>query len=107
MGILYENSKAFIFPSRYEGFGLPLLESMSFGAPILSSNAASLPEVGGNVPIYFDPFDPIDLSQKMELLVHNQTLVEGMRTAGFQRVKLFTWEESAHKHIDLFINVLS
>ena len=107
LGLLYKNSNAFIFPSLYEGFGLPLLEAMSFGAPILSSNAASLPEVGGNVPIYFDPIDPIDLSQKMELLVHNQTIVEGMRTAGFQRVKHFTWEESAHKHIDLFINILN
>ena len=107
LGLLYKNSNAFIFPSLYEGFGLPLLEAMSFGAPILCSNAASLPEVGGNVPIYFDPSDPIDLSQKMELLVHNQTIVEGMRTAGFQRVKHFTWEESAHKHIDLFINILN
>ena len=62
-----KNSKAFIFPSRYEGFGLPLLEAMSFGAAILSSNAASLSEVGGSVPIYFDPFDPMDLSQKLKL----------------------------------------
>ena len=75
LGLLYKNSKAFIFPSLYEGFGLPLLEAMYFGAPILSSNAASLPEVGGNVPIYFDPFDPIDLSKKMELLFQNQTLL--------------------------------
>ena len=107
LGLLYRNSKAFIFPSRYEGFGLPLLEAMSFGTPILSSNAASLPEVGGYVPIYFDPSDPIDLSHKMELLDQDQTLVEKMRAAGFHRVKLFTWEESAHKHIDLFIDVLS
>ena len=107
LGLLYRNSKAFIFPSRYEGFGLPLLEAMSFGTPILSSNAASLPEVGGNVPIYFDPSDPIELSHKMELLNQDETLVEKMRAAGFQRVKLFTWEESAHKHIDLFIDVLS
>ena len=107
LGILYRNSKAFIFPSRYEGFGLPLLEAMSFGTPILSSNAASLPEVGGNVPIYFDPSDPVDLSHKMELLDQDQTLVEKMRAAGYQRAKLFTWEESAHKHIDLFIDVVS
>ncbi len=107
LGLLYKNSKAFIFPSRYEGFGLPLLEAMSFGAPILSSNAASLPEVGGSVPIYFDPFDPMDLSQKMKLLDEDQTLVERMRTAGYKRVKHFTWEESAHKHIDLFIDVLN
>jgi len=107
LGLLYKNSKAFIFPSRYEGFGLPLLEAMSFGAPILSSNAASLPEVGGSVPIYFDPFDPMDLSQKMKLLDEDQTLVERMRTAGYKRVKHFTWEESAHRHIDLFIDVLN
>jgi len=107
LGLLYKNSKAFIFPSRYEGFGLPLLEAMSFGAPILSSNAASLPEVGGSVPIYFDPFDPMDLSQKMKLLDDDQTLVERMRTAGYKRVKHFTWEESAHKHIALFKNVLN
>ena len=107
LGLLYRNSKAFIFPSRYEGFGLPLLEAMSFGTPILSSNAASLPEVGGNVPIYFDPSDPVDLSQKMELLYQDQTLVEKMRAAGFHRVKHFTWEGSTHKHIDLFMDVLS
>ncbi len=107
LGLLYRNSKAFIFPSRYEGFGLPMLEAMSFGTPILSSNSPSLPEVGGNAPIYFDPSDPIDLSHKMESLDQDKTLVEKMRVAGFQRVKYFTWEESAHKHIDLFIDVLS
>ena len=107
LSLLYENSKAFIFPSRYEGFGLPLLEAMYFGTPILSSNTACLPEVGGNVPIYFNPFDPMELSQKMELLDQDQTLVERMRTTGFQRAKQFTWEESAQKHLDLFINVLN
>ena len=63
--------------------------------------------MGGSVPIYFDPFDPMDLSQKMKLLDDDQTLVERMRTTGFQRAKQFTWEESAQKHLDLFINVFN
>ena len=107
LGLLYENSKAFIFPSRYEGFGLPLLEAMSFGTPILCSKVTSLPEVGERVPIYFDPSDPMDLSQKMDLLNQSKTLIEKMRTAGYQRVKNFTWEESAQKHVDLFKSVLN
>ena len=106
LGLLYKNAKAFIFPSHYEGFGLPLLEAMSFGAPILCSKAASLSEVGEKVPIYFDPFDPIDLSKKMELLYQSQTLTEKMRTAGYKRVKNFTWEKSAQKHVALFRRVL-
>ena len=107
LGLLYANSKAFIFPSRYEGFGLPLLEAMSFGTPILCSKVTSLPEVGERVPIYFDPSDPMDLSQKMDLLNQSQTLIEKMRTAGYQRVKNFTWEESAQKHVELFKSVLN
>ena len=59
------------------------------------------------MPIYFDPSGPSDLSHKMELLDQDQTLVEKMRATGFQRAKHFTWEKSAHKHIDLFIDVLS
>jgi glycosyltransferase involved in cell wall biosynthesis len=106
LGVLYQRSKAFLFPSLYEGFGLPLLEAMAFGTPILCSNAASLPEAGGNVPIYFDPSDPVDLSHKMHYLDQNQNLVEQLRAAGYQRVKAFSWKKSAAKHINAFLEIL-
>jgi len=86
---LYEHAQAFIFPSLYEGFGLPVLEALSFSCPVICSNAASLSEVGGNVVMYFDPRDARGLGKIMQgfLPVVSRQMMD-------ERVARFTWRKS-------------
>jgi glycosyltransferase involved in cell wall biosynthesis len=98
----YQNAYAFIFPSIYEGFGLPVLEAMAKGAPVLCSNAASIPEAGGDAVITFDPYDANDLCKSMQLLIRNPELRSNMIEKGFKRVSLFTKEKMAHETLNVF-----
>lgn len=96
---LYLHAQALIFPSFYEGWGLPPLEAMRLGCPVLASNAASIPEACGTAALYFDPKNPEELLKQMDLLE------EGRKTmiyAGKQRSAQFLWEKSAQAHIQLF-----
>lgn len=92
---LYKNAHAFIMPSLYEGFGVPLLEAMSFGCPVISSFVSSLPEVGGDACLYFDPRNERDLTEKMDLIGKNEALRKELVAKGFDRVKLFSWKKCA------------
>jgi glycosyltransferase involved in cell wall biosynthesis len=94
---LYRNARAFIFPSLYEGFGLPVLEAFSCGCPIMLSNTSSLPEIGGNAAIYFDPYDSTSLSETLEHLISDDTLRLQLVQKGYERLKLFSWEITAQK----------
>jgi glycosyltransferase involved in cell wall biosynthesis len=94
---LYQHAACFIYPSIYEGFGLPPLEAMSCGAPVILSNAASLPEVFGEAPIYCDPANPIDMASKMKQIMGDATLRNELRAKGFKRVKNFTWTQCARQ----------
>ncbi|MBK9982752.1 MAG: glycosyltransferase family 4 protein [Saprospiraceae bacterium] len=86
---------ALIYPSLYEGFGLPLLEGMSSGVPVISSNSSSLPEVGGDAALYFNPLDAEQLAQHMDTLVFNIKLREDLIVKGYDQIKLFSWEKAA------------
>ncbi|MGA1600093.1 MAG: glycosyltransferase family 4 protein [bacterium] len=103
---LYTGALAFVFPSRYEGFGLPTLEAMSCGAPVLSSNAASLPEAGGSAALYFSPDNPSALAELIHLLHTEPERRELMREAGLRHAEKFTWERSAKQHLELFEEAL-
>ncbi|HEY3999959.1 MAG TPA: glycosyltransferase family 1 protein [Candidatus Xenobia bacterium] len=92
---LYRNCDAFVMPSFYEGFGLPLLEAMAAGAPVASSREASLPEVGGKVPEYFDPRNIEDMAAAIERTLNDSERIERMRSAGPKQAGLFTWERAA------------
>jgi len=92
---LYSGAVGFIFPSIYEGFGLPPLEAMACGCPVLCSNKASLPEVCGNAAIYFDPLDVQDIGQHMHQFVNDSELRDSLKVRGFSRAKQYTWEKSA------------
>lgn len=92
---LYSHAVGFIFPSIYEGFGLPPLEAMASGCPVLCSNRASIPEICGDAAIYFDPLDIQDIERRIDQLVSDPALQESLKARGFERVKLYTWERTA------------
>jgi len=86
---------ALVFPSFYEGFGLPLLEAMANNCPILSSNAGSLPEVGGDAVLYFNPFDLDDIKNVMLRIIKDKELRENLIKKGNERVQSFSWQKCA------------
>ena len=92
---LYENALCFVFPSFYEGFGLPPLEAMACGCPVVVSNTASLPEVCGDAALYCDPYDVDDIAKKIKVVVEDFSLRETMRQKGFERAKQYSWASSA------------
>lgn len=98
---LYQNAFCFILPSFYEGFGIPILEAMSFGCPVICSFTSSLPEIGGDTCLYFDPSDANDLVEKMKILKENKNLRKELIKKGKERVKLFSWEKCAKETLDI------
>jgi glycosyltransferase involved in cell wall biosynthesis len=91
---LYAGASALVFPSLYEGFGLPLLEAMRFGCPVLCSTAASLPEVAGDAALYFDPHSEQELADSL-LMVRDSDKMMKLRRAGEERIKQFSFQECA------------
>jgi len=92
---LYSNALCFVFPSLYEGFGIPPLEAQACGCPVLVSKAASLPEVFGDSALYCDPFSVEDIAEKISALLDDSTMQNKLRKRGFENVKRFSWETSA------------
>ncbi len=92
---LYEAAACFVFPSRYEGFGLPPLEAMMCGCPVISSNAASMPEIFGAAALYFDPDDPVELAERLQEVLGDPAVSSRLRAAGLDRARQFTWQRCA------------
>lgn len=97
---LYRNAAALVFPSKYEGFGLPPLEAQSLGCPVLSSTAASLPEIAGAGAVYFDPDDPETLLAALDRLESDPALVADLRTLGRENAARYRWQTSARTVLD-------
>ena len=91
----YTNAKAFIYPSLYEGFGIPPLEAMSFNCPVVCSNTSSIPEVVGDAGEYFDPYDIESISEAIEKVVFSSTISQEMISRGKERIELFSWNRCA------------
>lgn len=104
--ILYQLAKALVFPSYYEGFGLPPLEAMSCGCPVIASNAASLPEVCGQAALYVSPEDWGQIALAMKKIKDNVELKKELIRKGYQNEQRFSWERSVQKHVELFERVL-
>ncbi|MBD3282052.1 MAG: glycosyltransferase [Candidatus Portnoybacteria bacterium] len=102
LDLLYKESLLFIFPSLYEGFGLPPLEAMSRGLVVVSSSASCLPEILGDSALFFDPFDVDDMKAKIKKALVDKGLQENLRSKGIKRVQNFNWEKMVFETLDLY-----
>lgn len=100
LSALYESSQAFVFPSLYEGFGLPPLEAMAKGVPVISSSASSMPEILKNGAIYFDPYSEDSLLEAMISVMENKSLGEIIIFEGRKVAQSYKWHDSARKFLN-------
>src|SRR6185436_1993936 len=97
LAALYRLAAVFVFPSLYEGFGLPPLEAMASGTPVVTSNVSSLPEVAGDAAVLVDPYDVDSLVDGLRRVLTNPALAAEMRRKGIERAREFSWERSVAK----------
>lgn len=102
---LISGARLFVFPSVHEGFGLPPLEAMACGTPVVCSHASSLPEVIGEAALVFDPLNPPDIAQALDTVLENANLRFRMRTKGLLQAKQFSWERTARETMDVYQRV--
>jgi glycosyltransferase involved in cell wall biosynthesis len=95
--VFYDAAKVFVFPSLYEGFGLPPLEAMAHGTPVLASNTSSLPEVVGNAAMLVNPENVFEIMRALHCVLLDQSLRERLKQRGYEQVKKFSWEISARQ----------
>jgi glycosyltransferase involved in cell wall biosynthesis len=103
---LWTLAQAFVFPSLYEGFGLPVLEAMARGVPVACSNASSLPEVAGDAALLFDPRDESAIASALQRLLEEPALAESLRARGLVRARAFTWERTARLTLESYARAL-
>ncbi len=99
---LYKNARVFVMPSFEEGFGLSILEAMALGCPVVASNTASLPEVGGNAAVYFNPGNLGDMVNKINQVLKNKGLRDQLIEKGRKRYKEFSWEKLAKQTLEVY-----
>jgi len=102
MSRLYRGASALVYPSRYEGFGLPPLEAMSYGCPVVASSAAAMPEVIGDAGEYFDPDRPDSIAPAIERIVFSQERTDELIELGRRRAALFTWKRCADETLGVY-----
>ena len=102
---LYQRATLFLFPSRYEGFGLPVLEAMASGCPVICSNASSLPEVAGDAGILEDPTDTDGFARSMERVLTNPDVHQTLRQRGLEQAARFSWDRTARETVAVYEKV--
>jgi glycosyltransferase involved in cell wall biosynthesis len=103
--IFYDSAKIFVFPSLYEGFGLPPLEAMAHGTPVVTSNATSLPEVVGNAAVLVNPENVFDIMRALHRVLMDEGLRCRMKERGYRQVTKFSWENSVRRVLDVYQQV--
>jgi glycosyltransferase involved in cell wall biosynthesis len=99
---IYREAELFVFPSEYEGFGIPLLEAFASGCPVAASRASSFPEVGGEAIEYFDPSSIDEISHAVDRVLLSSSRADALRALGAERVKLFPWTRTVEKTADAY-----
>jgi glycosyltransferase involved in cell wall biosynthesis len=107
LAVLYRLAGVFVFPSLYEGFGLPPLEAMASGTPVITSNVSSLPEVVGDAAMLIDPYDPVAIATAMRRVLAEPALRDELRCRGFARAKEFSWDRSVKRIREVYDEVLA
>jgi glycosyltransferase involved in cell wall biosynthesis len=103
--LFYDAAKVFVFPSLYEGFGLPPLEAMAHGTPVVTSNTSSLPEVVGNAAVLVNPENVFEIMRGLNRVLLDQAVRDKIRERGYEQVKKFSWETSARRIIEAYQSV--
>lgn len=104
---LYEHCQAYVFASLSEGFGLPPLEAMAHGAPVVSSNASCMPEVYGDAAHYFDAKDPADIAAKVNDVISDSKLRTSLIAKGYVQLKKYSWQRMAEETLTVYLDVLA
>ena len=99
---LYQGASLFILPSLYEHFGLPILEAMACGCPVITSNMSACPEVAGDAALIIDPRSVREMAAAMKRILTEQELRDGLRSKGLNRAEKFSWEKAAEAHLNVF-----
>jgi glycosyltransferase involved in cell wall biosynthesis len=107
LAVLYRLANVFVFPSLYEGFGLPPLEAMASGTPVVTSNVSSLPEVAGDAALLVDPRDAEAIAGAIRMVLTDRTLREDLRRRGLERARAFSWEQSVARTRAIYSEVLA
>jgi glycosyltransferase involved in cell wall biosynthesis len=107
MAGLYHYASLFIFPSLYEGFGIPPLEAMLNACPVIASEAASIPEICDDAALYFSPDDPVKLKAQILSVLNDDALREKLVSRGLERANQFSWQKSANEHSNLFKKLIT
>ncbi len=107
LAVVYSNAELFVFPSIYEGFGFPLLEAMAYGVPSIAARSSSLPEIGGDAALYFDPRDGRALEAQIERVLTDTALRQRLAEAGIARAAEFRWDVAAEKTLEVLRRVAS
>lgn len=100
--LLYSTAEVLLYPSFYEGFGLPILEAFSCGTPVITSNVSSMPEVGGKAPLYVDPYDLGDIKEKLTMVMEDENLRKELSKRGFDQAKKFSWQKCAEQTANVY-----
>lgn len=100
--LLYGSATVLLYPSFYEGFGLPIIEAMACGLPVITSNVSAMPEAAGDAAIYVDPHNLFDIEEKLKMVMEDQDLREQLIKKGFSQAKKFSWEKCAQQTADIY-----
>ena len=102
----YKNAELFVFPSLYEGFGIPVLESFACGCPLVCGDCSSLPEIAEDGGMYFDPYDKESMENAIDMVLNDRDLRNGLIKRGYSVLKKFSWQKTSDQTLNLYKKVL-